>query len=239
MVGKNFWLKNLPRDPTILCPNYALEVAGGSATAFCQRWFMFLQRSSRAVLVGTERAGAILSAPNQVSSELRAHEMHCNRWNRQVVQRSSDQRAEYTVQLIEPASEGPPSTAEQAALIERDGHPLKKQIGAPLLMRVEKSFVLVVPSDPSLIRVGKGAFMRGPGIDQYTKELEKLYANANILSKDHDSSMPGDVAVDAAGLDGATRLVLQHVQTTTGRLHFPLSTGTRQCDMEPQRFSCK
>ncbi|PQE16628.1 NRPS-like enzyme protein [Rutstroemia sp. NJR-2017a BBW] len=107
--------------------------------------------------------------------------------------------------LIEPASENPLTTAEQAALIERIWPSIEESNhSAPAHARIEKSFVLVVPVDRRLIRAGKGTFMRGPSIAQYTEEIEKFST--------------GEVPLTLAptGVDRVTRLIRQHIRAVTG-----------------------
>ncbi|KAI0469376.1 putative NRPS-like enzyme [Xylaria cf. heliscus] len=118
--------------------------------------------------------------------------------------------------LIEPASDRELSTAEEAALIERIWPSVEEaNRSAPAHAHVEKSFILVVPSDRRLIRAAKGTFMRGGSISQYTKEIERLYDNADTVPEDDD--VEGDEAtMHVAGIDGVTRLVRQHVRSVTG-----------------------
>ncbi|PQE22305.1 NRPS-like enzyme protein [Rutstroemia sp. NJR-2017a WRK4] len=119
--------------------------------------------------------------------------------------------------LIEPASENPLTTAEQAALIERVWPSIEESNrSAPAHARVEKSFVLVIPADRRLIRAGKGTFMRGPSIAQYTEEIEMLYADADVLSNDDGSTGEPSLTLTPTGLDEMTRLIRQHIRTLTG-----------------------
>jgi thioester reductase-like protein len=119
--------------------------------------------------------------------------------------------------LIEPASESPLTTAEQAALTERIWPSIEESNhSAPAHARIEKSFVLVVPADRRLIRAGKGTFMRGPSIAQHTEEIEKLYANADVLSNDDGSTGEASLTFTPTSLDGITRLIRQHVRTVAG-----------------------
>lgn len=119
--------------------------------------------------------------------------------------------------LIEPASENALTTSEQAALIEHIWPSIEESNhSAPAHARVEKSFVLVIPADRRLIRSPKGTFMRGPSVKQYTKEIEELYANADVLSNDDDDSNEDPVLHNTpTGIDGATRLIRNHVRTIT------------------------
>ncbi|KUI53474.1 Polyketide synthase HetM [Cytospora mali] len=118
--------------------------------------------------------------------------------------------------LIETASERPLSTAEQAALIEHIWPSVEEaNRNAPAHARVEKAFIVVLPADRRLIRAGKGTFMRGPSISQYTEEIEKLYGNADVVLDDNNDGTD-EAALQVSGLDGITRLVRQHVRAVTG-----------------------
>ncbi|ROW18114.1 hypothetical protein VPNG_00182 [Cytospora leucostoma] len=118
--------------------------------------------------------------------------------------------------LIEPVSDSPLSTAEQAALIERVWPSVEEaNRSAPAHARVEKSFILVVPADRRLIRAPKGTFLRGPSISQYTEEIEKLYGNADVVADDEDDGTD-DTALHTTGLDGIANVVRQQVRAVTG-----------------------
>lgn len=118
--------------------------------------------------------------------------------------------------LIEPVSDNPLSTAEQAALIERVWPVVDEaNRSAPAHARVEKSFIMVVPLDRRLIRSGKGTLMRGPNISQYAKEIEKLYADAD-LAPDSDDERVEEASLYALGFDGISRQVRQQVYAVTG-----------------------
>lgn len=118
--------------------------------------------------------------------------------------------------LIEPVTDDHLTTAEQAALIERVWPSVEEaNISAPAHARVEKAFVLVVPADRRLIRSGKGTFMRGASINQYSEETEKLYSNddgSGSFAKIGD----GEAVLYAPGCIEATRLIRQQVRTITG-----------------------
>ncbi|KAI1175095.1 putative NRPS-like enzyme [Nemania sp. FL0916] len=116
--------------------------------------------------------------------------------------------------LIEPASERPLTTAEQAALLERVWPSVEDaNRSAPAHARIEKSFILVLSSDRRLIRSGKGTFMRGPSISQYAEEIERLYTNSGVTLED-DDAIPG-MALQAMSLEDATRLIRHHVCEVT------------------------
>lgn len=116
--------------------------------------------------------------------------------------------------LLEPASDEPLSTSDQAALIERVWPSVEEaNRSAPAHARVEKSFILIVPADRRLIRAGKGTFIRGPSISQYSDEIEKLYEQADMIPQQHEAL---DTAVPFLGLDGVTHLIRQEVRTVMG-----------------------
>lgn len=118
--------------------------------------------------------------------------------------------------LIESASESTLSTAEQAALIERVWPSVEQaNRSAPAHARVEKSFILVVPADRRLIRAGKGTFVRGPSISQYTEEIEKLYGNADVVPDTEDDGF-SEAGPRIAGPEAVARLVRQQLRAVTG-----------------------
>lgn len=115
--------------------------------------------------------------------------------------------------LIEPASESPLTTAEQAALIELVWLSVEEaNRSAPDHAHVEKAFILIVPSDRRLIRAGKGTFMRGPSISQYETEIEKMYANADTIIEEEDDSRG---VLRGMSLDIVTRVVQENVLAVT------------------------
>ena len=91
--------------------------------------------------------------------------------------------------LVEPASEGALTTADQAALIERIWPSIDEaNRSAPAHAHIDKAFILVVPPDRRLIRTDKGTFMRGPSISQYEEEIESLYSHADRIEDDEQMS---------------------------------------------------
>ncbi|EDN98129.1 hypothetical protein SS1G_12986 [Sclerotinia sclerotiorum 1980 UF-70] len=119
--------------------------------------------------------------------------------------------------LIEPVSDLPLTTANRAALIERIWPSIEESNRtAPAHARVEKSFVLVIPMGRRPIRAPKGTFMHGANISQYTKEIEKLYKDADVLSINNDD-LASDTRQHVAptGLDGTTHLVRQQTLAVT------------------------
>ncbi|KAF3003827.1 putative secondary metabolism biosynthetic enzyme [Neopestalotiopsis sp. 37M] len=118
--------------------------------------------------------------------------------------------------LIEPAKDNNLTTTEQAALIERVWPSVEEaNITAPAHARVEKSFILVVPADRRLIRAGKGTFMRGASIKQYTEEIENLYSSEDVARTLPESS-GGEAILYAPTLTEATRLIRQQVYAVLG-----------------------
>ncbi|KAI1401823.1 hypothetical protein F4819DRAFT_310010 [Hypoxylon fuscum] len=105
--------------------------------------------------------------------------------------------------LIEPVV-AKQDTAEQAALIERVWHGVQEaNQAAPAHARVKKSLILVTSEDRPLIRAGKGTIQRSSSLAQYTSEIDRLYANAeldmdlddNFSRVPHDPSEPQAVGI--------------------------------------------
>lgn len=118
--------------------------------------------------------------------------------------------------LIEPAEDNNLTTAEQASLIERVWPSVEDaNMSAPAHARVEKSFILVVPADRRLIRAGKGTFMRGASINQYSEEIERLYSHENE-SDGLRQGTDGEAVLYAPSLAEATRLIRQQILAVTG-----------------------
>ncbi|KAI0020288.1 putative NRPS-like enzyme [Xylariomycetidae sp. FL0641] len=94
--------------------------------------------------------------------------------------------------LVEPAStiEFPSgSTAERASFIEKIWPSVEEaNRAAPAHARVEKSLILVTTPDRPLIRAGKGTIQRAASLAQYSKEIEKLYNDANESLDDEESA---------------------------------------------------
>lgn len=88
--------------------------------------------------------------------------------------------------LIEPAfnsqtGRGPLTTSEQAALIERVWPRIREaKSTTPEHTRIDKALILVTASDRPLIRDSNGTIQRGASVEQYTAEMEVLYANAEL-----------------------------------------------------------
>lgn len=118
--------------------------------------------------------------------------------------------------LVEPASEELLKNAEQAALIERIWPSVEEaNKSAPGHARVEKSFILIVPADRRLIKAGKGTYMRGPSIAQYSQEIERLYAGADEAEDNTDGNKE-DTPMYALGSAEITRRIRKHTLLVTG-----------------------
>ncbi|KAF3064982.1 L-aminoadipate-semialdehyde dehydrogenase [Daldinia childiae] len=112
--------------------------------------------------------------------------------------------------LIEPVIK-PLTTADQAALIERIWPSVDEtNKDAPAHARVEKALILIA-SDPPLIRAGKGTIQRSASIAQYAAEIDKLYADIDIALNDETDEAPdGTISGDI------TPLIRNAVSTVTG-----------------------
>lgn len=88
--------------------------------------------------------------------------------------------------LIEPAfngqtGRGPPTTSEQAALIERVWPSIQEaKSTVPEHTHIDKALILVTTPDRPLIRDSNGTIQRGASVEQYAAEMEALYANAEL-----------------------------------------------------------
>lgn len=114
--------------------------------------------------------------------------------------------------LIEPASSQTLTTSDEAALIERVWPSVEEaNRSAPAHARVEKSFILVASADRPFIRAGKGTHVRRPSIAQYTKEIEDLYATADVAQQ-----TSGAPPLYALGPEGTMRLIKKYALAITG-----------------------
>lgn len=114
--------------------------------------------------------------------------------------------------LLEPASSEILTTSDEAALIERVWPSVEEaNRSAPAHARVEKSFILVVSANRPFIRAGKGTHVRGPSIAQYAKEIEDLYASADVVEQSN-----GEPPMYALGPEGTMRLIKKFVLAVTG-----------------------
>ncbi|KAJ8108999.1 hypothetical protein ONZ43_g6259 [Nemania bipapillata] len=116
--------------------------------------------------------------------------------------------------LIEPvASSYPTSTADEAALIERIWPSVEEANKvAPAHARIEKSLILITPSDRPFIRSGKGTVQRAGSIAQYTAEIEKLYANA----EGDQAGDEADPSIYSHTTEGITLLIQDSLTEITG-----------------------
>ncbi|KAI1777957.1 putative NRPS-like enzyme [Hypoxylon cercidicola] len=105
-------------------------------------------------------------------------------------------------------------TAEEAALIERVWPSVQEaNRTAPAHARVEKSLILVTSADRPLIRAGKGTIQRSSSLAQYTSEIERLYANAD-LDLDLDDSLPG-VLLDPSDPEAVGMFIQDTIRSVT------------------------
>ncbi|SPQ27494.1 2d27d111-a7df-4dfd-b53e-66ee884047f0 [Thermothielavioides terrestris] len=117
--------------------------------------------------------------------------------------------------LVEPAGvDRPLTTAEQAALIERIWPVVEEaNRAAPAHARVEKSLILVTTPDRRLIRTPKGTVQRAPSLAQYAAEIDRLYADADVVPEDDDAA---DDALDPTDLASVSCFVRDSVAAVTG-----------------------
>ncbi|KAI0883762.1 putative NRPS-like enzyme [Annulohypoxylon maeteangense] len=100
------------------------------------------------------------------------------------------------VLLIEPVSQTTPlTTADQAALIERIWPSVEEaNRAAPAHARVEKTMILVTTADRPLMRAGKGTIQRAASLAQYAADIDKLYADVDVIPEDEGAD--GSVQID-------------------------------------------
>ncbi|KAI1379850.1 putative NRPS-like enzyme [Hypoxylon crocopeplum] len=113
---------------------------------------------------------------------------------------------------------------EPAALIERVWHSVQEanQL-APAHARVEKSLILVISEDRPLIRAGKGTIQRSSSLAQYTVEIDRLYANAD-LNLDLDDNF-STVPLDQSNAQTVGIFVQDAIRSVTGWQDLDDSTG--------------
>lgn len=111
---------------------------------------------------------------------------------------------------------GPLTTSEQAALIERVWPSVQEaNTVAPAHARVEKSLILVV--NRPLIRAGKGTIQRAASIQQYTAEIESLYANADLAVDEENS--PEEASLKFTDIESVARFIRESVCAVGGWLY--------------------
>ncbi|KAK4237128.1 linear gramicidin synthase subunit D [Achaetomium macrosporum] len=116
--------------------------------------------------------------------------------------------------LIEPAGvDRPLTTAEQAALVEHIW-PLVEEANraAPAHARIEKSLVLLTTPDRPLIRTPKGTIQRTTSIAQYSAEIDRLYADAEVVLEDDTAGW----ALDPTDINAVKQFVRESVSAITG-----------------------
>ncbi|KAH9885677.1 putative NRPS-like enzyme [Xylariomycetidae sp. FL2044] len=121
--------------------------------------------------------------------------------------------------LVEPASNtGQLSTHEQAALIERIWSSVQKaNQSAPAHARIEKSLILVTSADRPLIRAGKGTIQKAASLAQYAAEIDKLYADADVvLDDDDDEDATNDAPKTLTNSDTIRRVIRETLQHVAG-----------------------
>lgn len=80
------------------------------------------------------------------------------------------------------------NTRQKAELIEKIWPSVQEANRvAPAHARVEKALVLILPADRPIIRAGKGTVQRAASVDQYAKEIERLYADADVVDGEYES----------------------------------------------------
>ncbi|KAI1261602.1 putative NRPS-like enzyme [Xylariaceae sp. FL1019] len=105
------------------------------------------------------------------------------------------------------------TTEEQASLIEHVWPSVDEaNKKAPAHARVEKSLILVAPRP--FIRAGKGTIQRAATVAQYTAEINKLYADADVSSY---LSANVERYGDVTHVDVATQIIRDVARAVTGR----------------------
>ncbi|KAK3308608.1 uncharacterized protein B0T15DRAFT_391903 [Chaetomium strumarium] len=120
--------------------------------------------------------------------------------------------------LIEPAdADLTRTTAEQAALVERIWPVVEEaNRAAPAHARVEKPLVLVTTPDRPLIRTPKGTIQRATSIAQYSAEIDRLYADADVILDDDDDIVASGPRLDPSNTNAVAQFVRESVGAVTG-----------------------
>lgn len=114
--------------------------------------------------------------------------------------------------IIEPAT-AVLTTAEQAALIERVWPSVEEANRvAPAHARIEKMLIFVTAPDRPLTRAGKGTIQRPASLAQYAADINKIYADMDVVLEDNTTDTP----VDPTNKDQILLLVRDIVDTVTG-----------------------
>ncbi|GAP88342.1 putative NRPS-like enzyme [Rosellinia necatrix] len=130
--------------------------------------------------------------------------------------------------IIDPVTnEGPLTTSEQATLIERVWPSVDEaNRSAPAHARVDKSLILVATQP--LIRSGKGTVQRAASVAQYTAEIDKLYANADV-------SETNAQVTDVRDVNAVLRLILDTLRSMEGLSEIEENTSFFDSGMDSLR----
>ncbi|KAI0438188.1 hypothetical protein F4803DRAFT_535871 [Xylaria telfairii] len=130
--------------------------------------------------------------------------------------------------IIDPAvNEAALTTSEQAALIEQVWPSVDEaNRTAPAHARVDKSLILVATKP--LIRSGKGTIQRAASVAQYTDDIDKLYANADVS----DTNVQ---VTDARDVNAVTRLALDTLRDMQGLTEIEENTSFFDSGMDSLR----
>ncbi|KAK4114682.1 acetyl-CoA synthetase-like protein [Canariomyces notabilis] len=119
--------------------------------------------------------------------------------------------------LVEPAAASADrrlTTAEQAALIERIWPVVEEaNRAAPAHARVEKSLILVATPHRPLVRTPKGTIQRAASVAQYAADIDRLYADADVVVVEEEAAGSG---LDPTDAKAVRQFVRQAVADVTG-----------------------
>ena len=109
--------------------------------------------------------------------------------------------------LIEPMDSSDSSASQKAEFIERLWPTIQEANRlCPAHARISKSHILFTQPDKPMSRAGKGTVQRRFTIENYSDELEKLYAEADSM-KDEDVLLE----VNLHDLEGSIKQILAHI----------------------------
>ncbi|ETS77458.1 hypothetical protein PFICI_11332 [Pestalotiopsis fici W106-1] len=112
--------------------------------------------------------------------------------------------------LVEPTTPCP-TTAEQAALVERVWPSVQEANRVtPAHARVEKSLIFVTARDRPLIRAGKGTIQRAASLGLYAADIDRIYQEAE---DDQSTDVEETVALDNA--ESVAQKIRDSVNSTT------------------------
>lgn len=110
--------------------------------------------------------------------------------------------------------DGPLSTTEQAALIERVWPTVQEANQfTSAHAKIEKSMILVL--DGPLLRAGKGTIQRAASVQQYNTAIDNLYKQADLTANDEDA--PAEAISSIQDTASVTRLVRSSVSDILGQ----------------------